>query len=167
MADNDDNRLATAKGALAKAKASYYRAVSAMDEARWPFTEAKAEFRRTVRRDSHSTSEWSAARHAVRDVKSAFDAAMVAMRQTRTACYYAEAEVAIAKASAATEAWTKAQAALTSANTQAGKAEAEAALTNAALANVGAADNAKSALRLAKAKTKADEAWAKAKEEKE
>jgi hypothetical protein len=38
-------------------------------------------------------------------------------------------------------------------------------LNNAALVNAAAAANAKSALRLAKAKTKADEAWAKAKKE--
>ena len=153
--------------ALAAAEAAYYRAVSALDEARWPFTEAKAEFRRTVRRDSHSTSEWSAARSAVRDAEYTFDAAMVAMRQARTACYYAEAEVAVTEASVATEAWTKAQVALTNANTEADKAEAETALNNAALVNAATAANAKSALRTAKAKTKADETWAKAKEEKE
>jgi hypothetical protein len=154
-----------ANAALATANAAYYSASTALDEARWPFAEAKAEFRRTVRRDSHSTSEWSAARHAVRDAESVFDAAMVAMRRTRTACYYAEAEVALAEASTATESWTKAQVAFANANTEADKAEAETTLNNAALVNAAAAANAKSALRLAKAKTKADEAWAKAKKE--
>ena len=54
-----------------------------------------------------------------------FDAAMVAMRRTRTACYYAEAEVALAEASTATESWTKAQVAFANANTRANKAMAE------------------------------------------
>jgi len=67
---------------------------------------------------------------------------MAAMRQTRAACFYAEAEVAIASAIVATEAWTKAKAAFANANTGANKAMAETALDYSALVNASAAANA-------------------------